>query len=167
MNLLARSLLAASLAISALVALSPSCIRPCRYESDALVRPGSTTAVTFTVGHGCDGSPTNEVVLRFPVGVAFVTSGAMPAGWSVTTPTTKTAAPTNKSAVGLTAGTTVTLRGPGLNPKRHHSFALTLRFPSTPRTLLIPTIQRCVKGSQDWISSSVDADYPAPRIVVR
>lgn len=185
MQFLPSPALVATLALAALFATSS--VASAHVDTNPTrVRPGSTSAVTFTIGHGCVGSPTTRLVLRVPAGVAFIKAGAMPKGWAVAVPTSTATASTAKASptkplttkpltrkpLTITAapaplGTTITLRGPGLDPKRHHAFVLTLRFPTTTGTVLIPTIQGCMTGTQDWISASADADYPAPRVMVR
>lgn len=116
------------------------------------VTPGSTTKVTFTVEHGCDGSPTVKVAIKLPAGV----TATEPIG--------------PKGFVGSVAGSVLTYDKGSLGPKAHGAFSAVLTFPKTTGVLTFPAVQTCVKGATSWIAVPTKAvpkpAHPAPQIGV-
>jgi uncharacterized protein YcnI len=130
---------------------------------------GKTSVVGFTIGHGCDGSPTRSVTIRLPAGI----TSAKPrpkAGWSLVVKRGTLPQPV-KDAEGntVTKGTLeVTWRG-NLPDAYFDTFELRLGLPNTPgKTLYFPTVQRCSKGLHRWIQIPVagkpEPESPAPGV---
>ena len=114
-------------------------------------KAGSTAAVSFTVTHGCNGSPTTKLVMRLP---ATVTAPApmAPNGW-------KTAVSADKRLV--------TWLGGSLPATRHGVFAVKMTFPNSPGTILsFPIVQTCKVGLTRWAGTSEKDEHPAPVITL-
>jgi periplasmic copper chaperone A len=116
------------------------------------VKTGSTSTVGFTVEHGCDGSPTTKLAIKLPAGV----SNPVPIdlkGWTASV-----------------ANGIVTFTGGPLAPKKHATFSVKMKFPTTPGDLAFPVSQTCVKGSLLWAEKSVagkaEPEKPAPVVKV-
>ena len=130
---------------------------------------GQTTAIGFTVGHGCDGSPTRSVTIRLPAGI----TAAKPkpkAGWTIQIKRGRLPQPV-KDFAGNTVRTgvlQVTWKG-NLPDAYYDTFELRLGMPNAPgRTLYFPTIQRCAKGVHRWIEipkkGQAEPEEPAPAV---
>jgi uncharacterized protein YcnI len=128
---------------------------------------GQTSTIGFTVGHGCEGSPTRSVSIRIPAGV----TSAKPrpkAGWRIAVVRGKLPKPV-KDAEGNTVSRgvlSVTWTG-NLPDAYFDTFELRLGMPNTPgKTLYFPTVQRCAKGLYRWIQipkpGQAEPDAPAP-----
>ena len=114
-------------------------------------KAGSTATVSFTVDHGCDGSPTTKLVMRLP---ATVTAPApvAPKGW-------KTAVSADKRLV--------TWSGGSLSPKTPGVFAVKMTFPNSPGTSLsFPIVQTCKVGLTRWAGTSDNDEHRAPVITL-
>ena len=114
-------------------------------------KAGSTATVSFTVGHGCNGSPTTKLVMRLP---AMVTAPlpVAPKGWN-------TALSADKQLV--------TWLGGSLPATRHGVFALKMTFPNLPGTTLsFPIVQTCKVGLTRWAGTSEQDEHPAPVITL-
>ncbi|MGE0309695.1 MAG: DUF1775 domain-containing protein, partial [Acidimicrobiia bacterium] len=111
---------------------------------------GSQLSVGFTVRHGCDGSPTVQLDMRLPDGVADPVPEP-PAGWS-----------------GSVAGNVVTFTGGPLAATEELTFRVRMTLPPTPdTTIYFPFVQRCDTGEIRWIDIPADGsgnqlDEPAP-----
>jgi uncharacterized protein YcnI len=135
------------------------------------VPAGGFTAVTFSVGHGCDGSPTRELAIQVPEAILNVTPQVHP-GWDVAVETAVLAEPaagphgeeiTERDAV----VTYTALAGNELPEGFRDTFTLGFQAPDTPgETLYFNTIQSCVEGETAWIEEDPDAEAPAPRVLV-
>lgn len=115
---------------------------------------GATLAVGFTVGHGCDDSPTVQLDMRLPDGVSAPTP-VPPEGWQ-----------------GSVDANVVTFTGGPLPSDVPATFRVELTLPVTPgATLYFPFVQRCEVGELRWIDTTNDGaasdlDEPAPAMTL-
>jgi len=115
--------------------------------SPAEVEAGETATITFTVPHGCDGSPTTKLVIQLPEGVTNATAGTVD-GWE-----------------GSIDGREVTFTGGPLADDEQLGFPVTMTMPAQDGYLAFPTVQTCEKGETHWIetaSGGEEPEHPAP-----
>jgi len=138
--------LSAPLAASAHVDVTPSS-----------TAAGSYSLLTFSLGHGCEGSPTTGITIDVPDTITSVTPTINP-GWAVTP---------------LTDGqVTYTAESPLADGLRT-TFVLSLQIPEDAAvgdTLAFPTLQSCEVGETDWAEAIVEGEaepaHPAPSLTV-
>lgn len=138
--------LSAPLAASAHVEVEPSS-----------TAAGSYSLLTFSVGHGCDGSSTTAITIDIPDTITSVTPTVNP-GWEIT--------PLTDGQVTYTAATPL---ADGLRT----TFALSLQIPADATvgdTLAFPVLQSCEVGETDWAEPVVEGEaepaHPAPSLTV-
>jgi uncharacterized protein YcnI len=138
--------LSAPLAASAHVEVEPSS-----------TAAGSYSLLTFSVGHGCDGSATTAITIDIPDSITSVTPTVNP-GWEIT--------PLTDGQVTYTAATPL---ADGLRT----TFALSLQIPADAAvgdTLAFPVLQTCEVGETDWAEPVVEGEaepaHPAPSLTV-
>jgi periplasmic copper chaperone A len=134
----------------------------------------SFATLDFSVGHGCEESPTTQVRIQIPPSVPSVTPGVHPL-WDVATKEGK------KDKVEL-HGETIT-RGvsevtytakQALPPDRLDLLTMSVKLPAGKEgeSVYFPTIQRCEKGQNRWIQipaegeSPDELEEPAPAVVL-
>ncbi|TFC07211.1 DUF1775 domain-containing protein [Cryobacterium adonitolivorans] len=149
---------ATTLAGAALLALSA----PLAASAHVDVEPSSTAAgshslLTFSLGHGCDGSATTGITVDIPESITSVTPTVNP-GWDVT--------PLTAGQVSYTA---LTPLADGLRT----TFVLSLQIPADAAvgdTLAFPVLQSCEVGETDWSDTAVEGEaepaHPAPSFTV-
>lgn len=135
----------------------------------------SYTAVTFTVPHGCDGSPTTSLEIQIPEAILDVTPAIVP-GWDVDITTEPLAEPVEGPH-----GESITEResvvtyaaqpGNELPDGFRTSFTIGFRAPDAAgEELVFPAVQGCVEGETAWIElhsgEGEEPDYPAPVVQV-
>jgi uncharacterized protein YcnI len=137
---------------------------------------GAFTVLTLSVPHGCDGSPTTEVAIKMPDGIAEVTP-TRNALYDLETVTSKLDDPiVAEDGDAITEGVSqvvYTARTP-LPDGQRDTFELSLQIPedAAGKTLAFPTIQTCEEGSTAWTEvaadgrSEDDLEHPAPAFVV-
>lgn len=115
---------------------------------------GSYFQTSFTVPHGCDGSPTLAIRVKIPDGVISVKPQMKP-GWDITITKRKLDKPVD-AGHGRTITETVdevAWRGGPLPDNFYDTFGLTMKLPNTPdSTLYFPVVQECKDGVHRWIS---------------
>jgi uncharacterized protein YcnI len=137
---------------------------------------GDYTVVTFSVPHGCDGSPTTKIAIQLPEGIDAVTP-TRSAFYDVSTKTEKLDTPIEDAH-----GTTITERPEQvvytaktpLPDGQRDTFELSLQIPedAAGSTLHFPTVQTCEDGSTSWTQipsdgqSEDDLEDPAPAVAV-
>lgn len=107
---------------------------------------GSHTVVTFSVPHGCEGSPTLVVDIDIPDTIASVTPTINPS-WTVT-----------KNMVGdRVDSVTYTAIGAGLADGYRDTFELSLQLPEGDAgdAVEFPVTQTCAEGSETWEGDDV------------
>jgi periplasmic copper chaperone A len=130
--------------------------------------------VSFSVGHGCEESPTTQVRIQVPPSVPSVTPGVHPL-WNVSTKEGK------KDKVELHGETitrgvsevTYTAKKP-LAPDRLDLLTMSIKLPAGEEgeSVYFPTIQSCEKGQNRWIQipaegeSPDDLEEPAPAVML-
>ena len=145
---LRRSLLALTSAAVVLSVAAPAWahVDPDPEEAQA----GSQLSVGFTVQHGCDGSPTVQLDMRLPDGIASA-EPEPPDGWT-----------------GSVESNVITFVGGPLPDDQELTFRVLMTLPPTPdTTIYFPFVQRCEVGEIRWIAipsdgSGTELDEPAP-----
>lgn len=135
---------------------------------------GSSSILTFTVGHGCDGSPTTEVTIGIPDEVTTVKPVVNP-GWAAATSTEPvedgvTDAHGNPVSE-RTSAVTFTANTP-LDDGQIDMLSVQVSVPEDAegQTLAFPVTQTCESGSIAWDQAAEDGEdepeSPAPVIEV-
>ncbi|GAA1522156.1 uncharacterized protein YcnI [Agromyces terreus] len=141
--------LSAPLAASAHVTVTPSG-----------TAAGSYTALTFSVGHGCDGSSTTKLTFDIPDEIESVTPTVNP-NWTI-----------EKVADGDRTGQVVYTAITPLLDGYRDTFALQVHLPedAAGTTLEFPVLQTCEVGETNWADPVVEGEdepeHPAPSITV-
>lgn len=173
----ARRTLARTLALpAAVVGLSALAVAPAL--AHVTISPGSAAANDYTVQtvsvpHGCDGSATTQVVIHIPDELVEVTP-TRNASWDVTKTTKKLATPIKAEdgdEITEKVDTVIYTAKTPLPDGYRDAFELNFQVPDTPgKTLVFPTIQKCVKGQTDWTQVVADGapepEHPAPAVKV-
>lgn len=132
---------------------------------------GAYSVLTFSVGHGCDGSPTTKVAVKMPEEIIAVTP-TINSGWTVDKQMQKLATPVDDGHGGeyteRVAQVVYTAKTP-LPDGFRDTFELSLKLPETDgEKLVFPVIQTCEKGQTDWTQTYEDGqdepESPAPFI---
>ena len=132
------------------------------------------TTQTFSVGHGCEGSPTTQLRIQVPPSVATATPIVHPL-WDVSTKEGKKD-PVELHGEKITSGVSeivYTAKDP-LPEGRLAQFAVSLKLPAGEEgdVLHFPTVQKCEKGAHSWIQipaegeSGEELEEPAPSVVL-
>ncbi|MCG2622849.1 YcnI family protein [Arthrobacter sp. I2-34] len=136
---------------------------------------GSTSVLTFSFAHGCDGSPTTGIAISLPAELDDATPTAHP-GWEVKKVTEKLDAPKK-----LESGTTITERTSKivytaktpLPDGIRDTLQVQVKVPAAEgKTLAFPVLQTCEKGKTDWAQVPAagqddhDLESPAPTFTV-
>jgi uncharacterized protein YcnI len=147
-----RRLVLAAALTSGAVALAAAPAAAHIHTDPAEAEAGSTTTVAFEIEHGCEGSPTVDVAIEIPVGVNDVTAEPLP-GWSASV----------ESGIARWTGGPLPDDSPGLFPLR-------MTLPAEAGPLAFPLVQRCERGSLDWIEETVEGqpepEHPAPILLL-
>jgi len=132
---------------------------------------GAYTVVTFSVGHGCEGSPTTKIEIQVPESVLSVTPSRNPF-YDVETTIQKLDEPVadahGNEVTERTASIVYTASTP-LPDGERDAFELSFQLPDAEgETLSFPTIQTCQKGETGWTEVPADGqdaeelESPAP-----
>lgn len=153
-----RTIAGASVGVAAvLLALAAPAAASAHVVVDATsTAPGTASTLSFTIEHGCDGSPTTAVSIAIPDEVSAVTPIANP-GWSVAY---DLAAPDRTM--------TYTAQTP-LPSAVHDTLVLDVTLPddlADGTVLAFPVDQTCEVGAERWASLDAGADDPAPTLTV-
>ncbi len=133
---------------------------------------GQTTVIGFTIGHGCEGSPTRSVAIRLPAGITSAKPRPKP-GWRVSIKRGRLPQPV-KDFEGntITRGVLeVAWTGGNLPDAWYDTFELRVGLPNSPgKTLYFPTVQRCANGVHRWIQiprkGQPEPEEPAPGVTL-
>jgi uncharacterized protein YcnI len=115
---------------------------------------GSYYKATLRVGHGCNGSATNDVRVQIPAGF----QGAKPqpkAGWAITTRKAKLTQPYNSHGKTVTEDVvevrwTASSKDAALPDDQFDEFAFMGRLPDVAGPLWVKILQACENGQNDW-----------------
>lgn len=140
------------------------------------VPAGGYTTVTFTVGHGCEDSPTREVAFQIPEGILNASPQVL-AGWDVVATESALDEPIpgeggDEAQTERVSEITWTAQaGNELDPHFRQTFTIGFKAPETAEgPLSFPVIQRCVEGETAWIDETVEGEEepenPAPFVTL-
>jgi uncharacterized protein YcnI len=171
---LARS--GAPVAALALVALAASPAAAHVTGTPTTTAAGAYTVVTFSVGHGCEGSPTTELEIQVPEGVNAVTP-TRNAYYDLEKNIEQLDEPvTDAHGNELTerVGSVTYTADTPLPDGERDTFELSFQIPEDAEgeTLAFPTIQTCEQGETGWTQipeegqDADELDTPAPYFVV-
>ncbi|OUE24203.1 YcnI family protein [Clavibacter michiganensis] len=121
--------------------------------------PATLSVLTFAVGHGCEGSATTSLAIRFPADVQAVKPTLAP-GWSVAE---------QEAAAGTTVTYTADTPLPDALRATVQVEALLPVDGAAGDVVAFPTLQTCVEGSTDWAetpAAGTEPDHPAPAITL-
>jgi uncharacterized protein YcnI len=132
---------------------------------------GAYSVVTFSVGHGCEGSPTTKIEIQVPESVLSVTPSRNPF-YDVEKTIEKLDEPVadahGNEVTERTASIVYTATTP-LPDGERDAFELSFQLPDAEgETLSFPTIQTCEKGETGWTEVPADGqdaeelESPAP-----
>jgi uncharacterized protein YcnI len=132
---------------------------------------GAYTVVTFSVGHGCEGSPTTKIEIQVPESVLSVTPSRHPF-YDVEKTIEQLDEPVadahGNEVTERTASIVYTATTP-LPDGQRDAFELSFQIPDAEgETLSFPTIQTCQKGETGWVEVPADGqdadelESPAP-----
>lgn len=164
MNKRRLATLAAGAATTGLVVLAS----PGAASAHVTVTPDTTAAgayavLTFSVGHGCEGSPTTRLTIQIPEEINAVTPTINP-GWDVKKTQQKLDEPiTDAHGNEITerdATVVYTAKTP-LPDGYRDAFELSVQLPEAEdETLAFPTIQKCAKGQTPWTEIAAEGEDP-------
>lgn len=136
---------------------------------------GAYTVLTFSVGHGCEGSPTTKIAIQMPEAIPSVTP-TLNQGWDVRKVTEKLAEPIedahgNKLTERISQ-VVYTAKTPLADGFRD-TFELSVQLPETEgETVTFPVVQTCQKGQTGWIETPAEGqdaeelESPAPAFTI-
>ncbi|MBG6238858.1 uncharacterized protein YcnI [Mycetocola sp. CAN_C7] len=137
---------------------------------------GATTQLTFSVGHGCDGSPTTALAFTIPEEIVSVTPTVNP-NWTaekvmvdLAEPITDAHGTSLVERVGQVVYTAKTPLADGFRDTV--TLQLTLPADSDGSTLAFPVLQSCEVGETNWADVADegqdphDLEAPAPTVTV-
>ncbi|KDP92612.1 MULTISPECIES: YcnI family protein [Clavibacter] len=150
----------AGAAVGLALALSAPLAASAHVELDASsTAPATLSVLTFAVGHGCEGSATTSLAIRFPADVQAVKPTLAP-GWSVAE---------QEAADGTTVTYTADTPLPDALRATVQVEALLPVDGAAGDVVTFPTLQTCVAGSTDWAeapAAGTEPDHPAPAITL-
>src|SRR5690606_16236076 len=156
----------AALSAGTVLALAPALAASAHVTASASsTAAGSYTVVTFSVPHGCEGSPTTAVEIEIPETILSVTPTVNP-NWTISkTMVPLDAAQQDAHGDNITervGSVTYTAIGEGLPDGYRDTMELSLQLPDgEPGDVVeFPTHQLCAEGSTDWVGDE------APSIVL-
>ncbi len=115
---------------------------------------GSYSLLTFSVGHGCNGSPTTKMTIDLPKELSDATPTVNP-NWTISKTTEKLATPqklaNGSSVTERTSQIIYTAKTP-LDAHQRDALALSLQLPDkVGETLYFPTLQTCETGEPNCV----------------
>ncbi|MGB0101512.1 MAG: YcnI family protein [Nocardioides sp.] len=135
---------------------------------------GAYTVVSFSVGHGCEGSPTTEIAISMPESVYAVTPTRNPlyevekSMEQLDEPIADAHGNEITQRVDQVVYTAITPLPDG----ERDTFELSLQLPADAagETLAFPTVQTCEKGENPWTEVAEEGadepEFPAPVVSV-
>mgnify|MGYP001183194355 CR=1 FL=1 len=154
---------AVALGAGTLLALAPAAAASAHVSASATsTAAGSSTVVTFSVPHGCDGSPTQVLTIELPESVPSVTPTVNP-NWTVEKVVEQLDEPlTDAHGNEITqrvASVVYTTTGDGLPEGYRDTFELSLQLPEGEAGDVVefPVVQTCADGTAEWVGDDVPA----------
>ncbi|WIE76576.1 YcnI family protein [Curtobacterium sp. MCSS17_007] len=168
-----------TLGVTAAIVLGTAAAASAHVEADVTsTAANSYTTATFSVPHGCDGSPTTKLVFQVPESVVEVTPTVNP-NWTITKATEPYTAPSSSTAsdeeseAGAERVTSITYTAKTPLPAdERDTFSLSFSLPDGKPgdRVSFPVVQTCEQGSTDWDqvqeSGESEPEHPAPSIVL-
>lgn len=135
--------------------------------------PGSYTLVSFSVGHGCDGSPTTEVAIQLPDSVYSATPTRHPyyEVEKVMEELDEPITDAHGNEVTERVDRIVYTADTPLPDDQRDAFELSLQIPEDATgQLVFPTVQTCEQGETAWTEvadeGAAEPEHPAPAFAV-
>ncbi|MDR6170947.1 YcnI family protein [Curtobacterium sp. SORGH_AS_0776] len=168
----------ATLGVTAAIVLGTAGVASAHVSATATsTAANSYTTATFSVPHGCDGSPTTKIEFQVPESVIEVTPTVNP-NWTITKATAPYTSPSASAddesaedAGERVTSVTYTAKTP-LPADERDTFALSFSLPDgKPGDLVeFPALQTCEKGSVEWNqeqkAGESEPEHPAPSITL-
>ena len=133
---------------------------------------GSYYKAVFRVGHGCEGSPTRQLIVDIPPGVQGAKPMAKP-GWRIEIDRAALAEPTTSHGRAVTEEVSqIRFTGGSLPDAHYDEFAISVKLPDDAGPLYWKVSQVCEQGRIDWVEtpqpgqSLHDLKTPAPLLDV-
>ncbi|MGH3353071.1 MAG: YcnI family protein [Nocardioides sp.] len=134
---------------------------------------GAYTVLTFSNGHGCEGSPTRQITIQIPEEINDVTPTRQPF-YDVKVTTEKLAEPiedAHGNKLTEREATIVYTAKTPLPDGQRDAFEVSLQLPEKEGTLAFPVIQTCEKGETAWVEEAPEGateepEKPAPAFEV-
>ncbi|WP_242090855.1 YcnI family protein [Curtobacterium sp. DN_7.5] len=169
---------AATLGVTAAIVLGTAAAASAHVEATATsTAADSYTTATFSVPHGCDGSPTTKLTFHVPESIIEVTPTVNP-NWTITKTTepytSASASADDESAEDAgqrVSAVTYTAKTP-LPADERDTFSLSFSLPDGKAgdRVEFPVTQTCEKGSVEWDQQQQDGkaepEHPAPSVVL-
>ena len=119
---------------------------------------GAYSVLTFSVGHGCDGSPTQQIAISIPDGIDAVTPTVNP-NWTisrVTEPLDEPIAEDDGDEITERTSQIVYTSTSSLAADQRDTFELSLALAGEEGDVLeFPTLQTCEVGETNWVGDEV------------
>jgi periplasmic copper chaperone A len=168
----------ATAAVAAAIVLGTAMSASAHVEATATdTAANSYTTATFSVPHGCDGSPTTKLEFHVPKSIIEVTPTVNP-NWTITKATEPYTDPSAKAdgenaadAGERVTSITYTAKTP-LAADQRDTFALSFSLPDGKAgdVVSIPVTQTCEQGSTEWDqvqkAGQDEPEHPAPSITL-
>lgn len=156
-----------------LVALGSSPVAAHVSVSPSTASAGDHAVLTFSVGHGCDGSATTELAFQIPEPIVAVTP-TVKSGWSVDKTMETLDEPVDDGHGGEYTERVkeVVYKADTPLPDGFRStFELSLSLPDAEgENVVFPVVQKCVEGETAWIQTAAEGedepDEPAPFVTL-
>jgi len=168
----------ATLGVTALIVLGTAGVASAHVSATATsTAANSYTTATFSLPHGCDGSPTTRIAFEVPESIIEVTPTVNP-NWTITKTTepytSASAATDDESAedAGERVTSVVYTAKTPLPADERDTFSLSFSLPDGKAGDLVefPAIQTCEKGSVEWNqeqkAGEAEPEHPAPSITL-
>lgn len=114
------------------------------------VRPGSYERFAIKIGHGCEGSPTTQIVLEVPEGVQDAKPMPKP-GWTIEISRSQLDEPYESHGHQVTEDVSQIVWSDGRLLDQHYDeFVFHARLRDKPGRLYLPVRQVCEQGEMYW-----------------
>jgi periplasmic copper chaperone A len=170
---LTRAAIGGAVAGAVLLLGAPSASAHVGVDKDE-VEAGVSTTLTFSFGHGCDGSATNRLAFQIPEGVLNAQPLVHP-GWDIEIERVPLAAPAEvghgEEQTDRPGVITFTAQpGNEVPDELRDTFTLAFTAPDATGPLHFKVVQGCVEGENPWIEefdgTGEEPDHPAPSVMV-
>jgi periplasmic copper chaperone A len=167
----------ATLGVTAAIVLGTAGVASAHVSATATsTAANSYTTATFSVPHGCDGSPTTKITFQVPESIIEVTPTVNP-NWTITkttepyTSASSSADDEAEDAAERVTSVTYTAKTP-LPADERDTFQLSFSLPDGKAGDLVefPALQTCERGTVEWNqeqqAGEAEPEHPAPSITL-